>query len=141
MEAPSPDSYSGLCVVCGDFATLNEVTGFCGPCSQGRTASTTTSFSFTTSKTELALQANANAIEHYIGNGSANTTWQALSLARQNRAICIVCGEPIPRAPRNAVFCRRNKECRRFSRRYVYLYAEKKLSKTEALAQIFSELS
>src|SRR5215471_228629 len=125
-----------LCPSCGNFAVLNEVTGWCGSCSQSSTGSTSSS-----SKTEMALAANADAIEFYITNGTASTTWQALALARQDRAVCIVCGEVMPHAPRTAVFCRRYAECRRYSRRYVYLYTNKGLSKVEAFARILVELT
>src|SRR5262252_9418933 len=134
MSAPSP--ISSLCPKCGNFAPttyFDDFTGWCGTCSQPSTGAS--------NKTEIAFAANANAIEFYLSNGSATTTWSALALARQDRAICVVCGVAIPHAPRNAVFCRRNAECRRYSRRYVYLYTERRLSKAQALAIIFDELT
>jgi len=69
------------------------------------------------------------------------SVWTALDLARNDRPKCAVCGQVIQRAKRNAIFCRQNKECRRMSRRYVYLYTEKHMSKVEALAIVLSELT
>lgn len=54
---------------------------------------------------------------------------------------CIVCGEPIRRSRRFAIFCRRHSLCRRYARRYVYLYSERGISKAEALAIVLRELT
>src|SRR5215510_7471105 len=54
---------------------------------------------------------------------------------------CVVCGGRIERAKRNAIFCRQHKECRRMSRRYVYLYTERNMTKVAALATILNELN
>src|SRR5215831_1431863 len=136
MDALSSGSLFA-CPSCGNLVTeLHELTGFCGTCSKPSTGG-----NHNVVKQERALAKNADAIEHYLTNGSATTTWQALRLARQDRAICVVCGQPISHASRNVVFCRRYAECRRYSRRYVYLYTERKMTKAEALATVFSELT
>lgn|SRR5215471_4595663 len=139
MGAPSSVSLVA-CPSCGNLVTtLFDLTGWCGPCSKPSTGVSSTTANYT--KTERALAKNADAIEHYLTNGSATTTWQALRLARQDRAICVVCGESIPHASRNVVFCRRYAKCRRYSRRYVYLYTERNMTKAQALATVFSELT
>lgn len=93
-----------------------------------------------TSKMEIALRANAERVEFYVS--SANTSvWAALRLAQQDGPTCIVCGNPMPHASRGALICRKTKECRRISRRYIYLYRERGLSKIEAIAKIMGELT
>ena len=143
MSAPSSASpLKEVCPKCGDFAIVDEVTGWCYDCS-GLVSNPSTGQTLSTNygnKTEIAFAANADAIEYHLANG-ADTVWQALTLSRQDRAVCLVCGEVMPHAPRTAVFCRRYKECRRYSRRYVYLYTEKGMSKAQALAMIFNELT
>ena len=121
-----------LCVNCGSWAKeLNPVTGFCFGCSPVYEV---------VNRVELQLAANADAVQHYM-NSVTNSVWVALKLAQSDRPICVVCGERIHRAPRTSVFCRKYKECRRYSRRYVYLYRERGMTKVEALAQIFVELT
>jgi hypothetical protein len=135
-----------VCPDCGDFVDydeINPVTGFCFTCSpsdeQLRALSKV--------KLETSLAANADAIEYYMVYGRMNgkvvagNVWKALKLAQSDRPVCIVCGERITRSPRNSIFCRRNKECRRYSRRYVYLYRERGMTKVQALAQIFIDLT
>ena len=130
MSLPEQTS---LCPSCGHYTDfLDEHTGWCSDCSS-RTA-------VNSSKIELAFAANANAVEFYVSSINVSV-WQALALARQDRPRCIVCGREMRRAPRNAIFCRKTSECRRVSRRYVYLYTDKGLDKTQALAQIMSELT
>lgn|SRR5215472_228774 len=125
---PSPH----FCPNCGNYTqSLDEYTGWCADCS---------SPPVTFTKIELALAFNAEAIEHYTSSMNVSV-WKALRLARQDRPRCIVCGREIHRASRTAIFCRRTAECRRYSRRYVYLYTDKGLDKTQALAQIMSELT
>ena len=120
-----------VCTNCGAFASeLHPNTGWCYTCSP----------IVTVTKVEIALAANADAIEHFTSTSSV-TIWEALRLAQSDRPTCVVCGERISRAPRNAIFCRRTQECRRYSRRYVYLYRERGFTKVEALAQIFVELT
>ena len=131
-DPPSHPDYEFLCVNCGDWTKeLNDQTGFCYSCSPVYEV---------VNRVELQLAANADAVQHYLAN-TTNSVWAALKLAQSDRPICVVCGERIPRAPRISVFCRKHKECRRYSRRYVYLYTEKGMTKVEALAQIFVELT
>jgi len=129
---PLSDEYNGVCTNCGELTQLNPETGWCFECSPVITV---------VSRTEISLAANANAVEHLINNGAANNVWQALRIATSDRPTCIVCGERIRRSQRHAIFCRQTKRCRRYSRRYVYLYREKGLSKVEALAVVFGELT
>ena len=133
VQMISPASPPFYCPNCGTESNyLDEVTGWCAVCSGGTSVAST--------KIELAFTANADAVEFYVSTTNASV-WQALTLARQDRPRCIVCGEVLHRAPRTAIFCRKKKECRRYSRRYVYLYTNKGLDKTQALAQIMNELS
>lgn len=127
-----------LCPNCGNFYSeddISEITGFCLKCSP-----TEQEIKF---NLELYLARNADHIEFLITKGKS--LWQALdSLANSNnRPICLVCGNAIKRSKRTAVFCRSTPLCRRYSRRYVYLYSEKnpRLTKAEALAVVMSELT
>src|SRR5215831_15719234 len=133
MTSPSFHPLPHFCPNCGSYTDfLDDNTGWCAKCSS-RTAVSST-------KIELAFTANADAVEFYVSTTNVSV-WQALTLARQDRPRCIVCGRELHRAPRNAIFCRQTKECRRYSRRYVYLYTDKGLDKTQALAQIMGELT
>lgn len=130
-----------LCPNCGrEVSELDEFTGWCESCT---TDSNQAWFGSSTSTTSSYLQANADKLEHYIAQGhSLEQTIDLLADAKNgHRPTCIVCGSVIKHAPRTSVFCRKNKECRRFSRRYVYLYTKRGLTKTEALAQILSEVT
>lgn len=166
MSVPALPSYSDsperFCPSCGTFVNaLDEVTGWCELCN-GVTLSNTNNVSsvsaiesnqrphskgpHATSKFELALAANADAIEYITrdkGDTGATSLTRALELARSDRPTCVVCGERIKRSSRNAVFCRTHSLCRLYSRRYVYLYRERKppMSKSEALATILEQLN
>jgi hypothetical protein len=90
---------------------------------------------------ERYLKKNADEIEHYLSLGfSISHAVDQLHTPKQ-RPSCIVCGEVISRARRSAIFCRKYEVCRKYARRYVYLYQTKRLTKTEALAKVFEELS
>jgi hypothetical protein len=120
-----------LCPSCGDFVKeLNPITGFCSDCSPQSV----------TLNAELWLATNGDAIEHYIAQG--NDLSRAIDkVYNRVRPTCVVCAKPISHAPRTAIFCRRTKECRRYSRRYIYLYTKKGFSKTEALAIVLEQVT
>lgn len=123
-----------VCPNCGhDVAELDEYTGWCEQC---------------TGKSGQAyfgnyLAVNADKLEHYISQGhSLESTIDLLADPKNgHRPTCIVCGRVMSHAPKTAVFCRKTAECRRFSRRYVYLYKTKGLTKTAALAKVLAELT
>src|SRR5215469_683359 len=126
-----------FCPFCGDYTQdLDDNTGWCASC----TNNSSSTLVISSTKLELALAANANAVEFYVSSMNASV-WQALTLARQDRPRCIVCGDEIRRSSRVAIFCRKTRECRYYARRYTYLYQRKGLDKTQALAQIMQELS
>jgi recombinational DNA repair protein RecR len=134
------ETSSELCPKCGQFTDirgLSEVTGWCHDC----TNQTTFIVNVTSSSNavEMSLAANVVAVQHYVLQGQS--IWQALVSARGDRPRCVVCGNIIRRAKRNAIFCRQTQECRRYSRRYVYLYTERQLSKAEALGSVLRELT
>lgn len=122
---------SEVCPCCGSFTSeLSSETGWCENCSPKSNYS----------RAEGFLSLNADRIEYFLAEGK--TFWQALEqlAVREERPICVICGNYIRRAKRTAVFCRKTRECRSYSRKYVYLYTDKKLSKPEALAVILEEL-
>jgi predicted amidophosphoribosyltransferase len=112
---------SEVCSNCGNFVPqLDTETGWCAGCAGKQVRS--------------FLESNADHIEHYILQGL--TVGQSISrVAMEIRPVCAVCGKPMQRAKRTAVICRRTAQCRKISRRYVYLHSEKGLSKAEALAK------
>jgi predicted amidophosphoribosyltransferase len=85
------------------------------------------------------LSINSNALEHYMLHGYSVAAAVDRVYA-ENRPTCAVCGKPIKHASKSAVFCRRTPECRRYSRRYVYLYSRRGHTKVEALGIVLSEL-
>lgn len=134
------NSGNEFCSSCGYFVDeLDETTGWCYNCARLDNNDRTGSV-LSVSKMELALRANADRVEFYISTANASVS-QALLLAQQDGPTCIVCGNPMKHASRGALICRKNKECRRISRRYTYLYRERGLTKIEAIAQIMGELS
>lgn len=122
FDAMSVPLAAEVCPSCGEFVRkLDSQTGWCSDCTGD--AQEVSNF----------LSVNADHIEHYILQGF--TLKQAIKRVYvERRPICAVCSKPMPRTKSTAVICRRTKECRRVSRRYVYLYREKGLSKAEALA-------
>jgi hypothetical protein len=130
------DAATEFCASCGEFVTVSnfdEVTGWCYECSP-----------VVEQQLHSYLAANADKLEYYIVTGQAENVYQAIDLLADpkngHRPTCVVCGSIIKHAPRGSVFCRKNKECRRFSRRYIYLYTKKHMTKSEALATVLSEL-
>jgi hypothetical protein len=122
-----------LCPSCGEFKReLNEVTGFCEGCTDDGRKSLTV---------EAYLAANADEIEHYLLQGKSVAQAIDLLHGRNGRPICVSCGAVITRGRRTSIFCRKNPDCRRYSRRYVYLYTERGMTKAEALAVVLAELT
>ena len=122
-----------VCPSCGEFVNeLDEISGWCFGCSP-----------VIEQQLERYLSINADKLEYYILQGKS--LYQAIdTLANPingHRPTCVVCGQHMPHAPKNSIFCRRNKTCRKYSRRYVYLYRELEMSKSEALALILAEIS
>lgn len=137
------------CPSCGSPAfSLDEETGWCAKCT--KVSSTTrcsscggynegTGWLCQHCKLEHFLSSNADRIEHHMNMGlSLSATLQRVR--DEVRPTCIVCQKQIHHAKRGAIFCRRNEICRRYSRRYVYLYTERGNTKAEALAAILSVL-
>jgi hypothetical protein len=124
-----------VCPSCGEFAKLLEMTGWCRECSPTPTQ--------IRNRLESYLCLNANELEHYMCTGlSLSKAIDKLHAAAQsNRPTCIVCGGVILRARRTAIFCRQHTECRKYARRYTYLYQNTIRTKAQALAQVFEELS
>ena len=133
MRSPVTDTdkelESYVCPNCGKFYEGETDSGFCEVCVPKLRDTV-----------ELYLRVNADHLEYHISHGlslyQAIDEIQAVSV----RPVCVVCGNRIKRGKRNAIFCRQYRNCRRYSRKYVYLYREKGLSKTEALAQVLAEL-
>ena len=134
IAPPATLTYEGVCPSCGKFADLDEMTGWCSECSP---ATLQKAFS----RLESYLAKNADEIEHYMVQGYSLSQSVDKLHSPQSRPTCIVCGNVIKRASRSSIFCRRTTACKKYARRYIYLYQTKRLSKAEALAKIFEELS
>lgn len=135
------DNTEEFCPKCGKYVEtteFNELTGWCIECSPANSSTFATANFY---KLEHFLKKNADKLEHYIQQG--NSIWQALDHVcdPNDRPVCVVCGEVIRYARRNSVFCRKTVQCRKYSRRYVYLYSHKGYSKTVAFAMVLEELS
>lgn len=123
-----------LCPSCGKFvSSLREDTGFCANCSKPYKLSVY-------DKAEQFLANNADHIEHYLSTGiSFSAAIEKLRADTKPRCAC--CGVLIKRAARTAVFCRDKPQCRKASRRYVYYYNERGMTKANALAKVLSDLN
>lgn len=123
-----------ICPNCGEWVSgLNEVTGFCQDCSPDGDSNLLV---------ERYLEVNADEIEYYLLQGkSLNQAIDYIHSSNGSYKRCISCGNAMPHAPRNAVFCRAQVQCRRYARRYVYLYSERGMTKAEALAKVLEEIT
>lgn len=130
--AVSSQANEEYCPNCGGWFVLEKFdsyTGWCNACA-----------GVVKSQVELFLQRNADHIEHYLLEGLSLSV--AISKVRADiRPICVVCGNEIKYASKQAVFCRVTENCRYYQRRYKYLYTSKGLTKPQALAQILQELT
>lgn len=130
-----------ICPSCGEFfKELIPETGWCVECTKESGIEADVG-SKLYRRIEAYLAINADEIEHYLLQGLSFN--RAIGKLHRNngRPHCLSCGKLMRRAPRTAVFCRSTPQCRRFSRRYVYLYRERKMTKSEALAIVLEELT
>jgi len=121
-----------VCPCCGGFIAgeLNEETGWCDGCS--------TSVENQEKRITKWLEVNADHIEYHLSRGLSYRQ-AVLAVNGDTRPTCGICGKPMARAKRSAVICRRTSQCKRASRRYIYLYTEKGYSKAEALALVLGD--
>ena len=119
-----------LCTSCGNWTdAIDDATGWCLDCSPIAQQS----------QLEGWLKKYADELEYYMVHG--NTLYEAIDKIHiDNATHCIVCGGLITRGRKPRVFCRKTSECRKMSRRYVYLYTDRGMSKAEALARVTASL-
>lgn len=131
-----PKSRDELCPECGEFVVhLDRTTGWCITCTTLINRNTRTAV-------EEFLYAHADHIEYYILQGkSLNQAIDSLRAEIARFRTCACCGGVIKRGGPNSVFCRKNEKCRQTSRKYVYLYQNKGLTKAQALAQVLEPLN
>lgn len=150
QESALSPSANDICPSCGKLVEkLNEITGWCDACNSNIDGLGYVGDGDSPSERSIQryLEVNADRLEHHISQGSVNSLDKAIKYLADPkngyRPTCVVCGCIIKHAPKTSVFCRRTKECRRMSRRYIYLYRERKppLTKAEALALIIEELT
>jgi hypothetical protein len=151
-----------LCPNCGDFVEyLNDVTGFCLQCSpptcerchgnpniNGRNGEVFKSESKVIFKSgkwlcrfcirELWIERNADVIEEYMLGGLEYH--QAVKKVRENnRAVCIVCAQPIQGRNRSeTLFCTRTAKCRTAKRKYLWRIQRYNMKPEEALEEVLT---
>lgn len=134
----APDNHLVVCPSCGDYVRrLTKAYGWCFSCSSME--ANITNAADRESQIEAFFKQYADNLEYHILNGnSLRDSVKLLKLER--RILCQSCGAVMRGAPKNAIFCRKTAQCRKFSRRYVYYYDQKGLSKAEALAKVLEGL-
>jgi hypothetical protein len=134
---------SNVCPNCGDFAELNNITGWCYECSP---ATCDKCNGPRTSDHKLCIgcqreawyERNADQLECYIAQG-LNLNEAKSKIISENRAICVVCSSPIPgKHKKDTLFCKKNKECRQAKWRYSWAVRKGK-SKEAALEESLRE--
>lgn len=139
-----------MCASCGHFVdALDGETGWCYECS-GRHISRCMACNEEFLKDqphrklcagcrdERWLERHADELEVYLSYG-ARISFAKREVYKQNRPVCIACGNPIKGAADGATFCKRTMECRRWRRRYRTL-KEKLHDSKQALSQVSAEV-
>ncbi len=128
-----------VCPSCGAFVDALNSSGWCNECNPvcARCGGVLTS----THKLCIACQReawlirNADAIERYMREGQTYTQAKQ-QVSDDNRAVCVMCGQPVIGKNRNqTLFCTRTEECRRARFRYNYR-VQRGMRQDEALEQI-----
>jgi len=140
-----------VCPSCGDYDILDDFTGWCPKCT-GHIVNTNDvrhcvrcSAAFVSNSSEFICHACkqerwANEIEHVMGTKNISFTQARQLVAINNQAICLCCGDVMPRATKGRhLFCSKQK-CKSASRRLKHLRLGKGMSHSQALAQILTEL-
>lgn len=152
MPATKADLSQELCPSCGDFVNqLNDTTGFCDSCSgDNRAQCMACGEKFVADqpyrklcrscRDERWLERHADELEDLLSYG-ARIAFAKRQVYRENRPLCIACGDPIKGVAKGALFCTRTIDCRRWRRRYKTLrekYNSESRAKKEVAAEIFA---
>lgn len=82
----------------------------------------------------------ANEIEQLMVLGVSFTRAKLL-VAKNNQAVCLCCGETMPRATKGRhLFCTNHKQCKSASRRVKHLRLDKGMNKEAALTIVLREI-
>jgi hypothetical protein len=113
-----------LCPSCGDFAVLNERTGWCRKCTTvslckcGRPITSGGKLCSVCKRIEWEKK-NSVRIAHFLHQGYPR--YMAIQKVREeNRVICAGCGTEMKGAKLGSVICRRNTQCRSLYWRVVH---------------------
>jgi len=140
-----------VCPNCGAFDVLDDFTGWCAKCT-GNTVNQCVrrcvrcSTSFVSANGDFICHACkeedwANEIEHLMASQNVSFSRARQLVAISNQAVCLCCGDVIPRATKGRhLFCSK-KKCKSASRRLKHLRLDKGMSHAEALTKILTELS
>lgn len=120
--------YEEFCPSCGKFATLDDVTGWCFPCSGRaspqyceRCGKETEGKLCDSCKYMRWLERNADKIEAVMVSLQVSAGKAKKIVRSENRPICLCCGNPIKggQSGKN-YFCRKTKACRKGHNSYHY---------------------
>jgi hypothetical protein len=138
------------CPNCGNFVDeLDEASGWCFDCSGtgvARCMACGDNFHKDQPHRKLCpkcrderfLERHADTLEDYLSYG-ARIGFAKREVYKQNRPVCIACGNPMNLSKAGATFCKRTIECRRWRRRYRTL-KEKYHDSKQALSQVSAEV-
>lgn len=140
------------CPSCGKFVDeLDDASGWCFECSgTGETRCIACGEKFRKDqphrklchgcRDERWLERHANELEVYLEFG-ARISFAKREVYKQNRPVCIACGNPIKGAADGTIFCTRTIDCKRWQRRYRTLrdkYHDAKLALSQVSAEVFA---
>src|SRR6266404_2066220 len=132
-----------VCPSCGSFDELDEYTGWCPKCSghvvnaSGVRYCVRCNAAFVSDTSEFICHACkeerwANEIEHVMATKNISYTRARQLVAIENRAVCLCCGDVMPRACKGRhLFCSK-KKCKSASRRLKHLRLGKGMTRSEA---------
>lgn len=143
-----------ICPSCGAESELDEYTGWCSECSGHLSNSSNSSVrycvrcssAFVSGSTEFICHACkeerlSNDIEEIMVLTRISYSRAKSLIAQSNQAVCLCCGDPIPRATKGRhLFCKAKPKCKSASRRLKHLRLGKGMSHEAALSQILEEL-
>jgi hypothetical protein len=155
----SQATYAGqdLCPCCGEFAELDEQTGWCLPCSGELAVGCMNCGKFfekdlphrklcPSCRNERWLERNADLMDDLIARHGLTPRRAQLEIYRFNRPLCLSCNQPI-RGGRagDTFFCTTSVACKKWQRRYRTLreaYQRKHVLdvKKQALAAVSAEI-
>lgn len=145
------DTPEEICPSCGSYSILDDYTGWCPKCT-GHIVNVSDvrycvrcNAAFVSNSSEFICHAckeerYANEIEHIMGTQNVSYSRARQLVASNHQAVCLCCGDVMPRATKGRhLFCSKQK-CKSASRRLKHLRLGKGMSHSSALTLLLSEL-